>query len=99
MRITDILWTKPSELVFYASLGIPIILAPPIGSQETFNRKWILKVGAAVDQSNPLAIKEWLFDALNDGSLAEAAMQGFVEIEKQGAKNIAAIIQEHSQKI
>ena len=25
---TDILWTKPSELSFYAGLGLPIILAP-----------------------------------------------------------------------
>ena len=28
LRTTDVLWTKPSELVFYAALGIPIIMAP-----------------------------------------------------------------------
>jgi hypothetical protein len=32
MRETDILWTKPSELSFYSALGIPIVMAPPIGS-------------------------------------------------------------------
>ena len=26
LRDTDILWTKPSELVFYCALGIPILL-------------------------------------------------------------------------
>src|SRR5262249_15677040 len=31
---TDILWTKPSELSFYAALGIPLVLAKPVGSHE-----------------------------------------------------------------
>src|SRR5512147_676033 len=26
---TDVLWTKPSELVFYAALGLPLIMAKP----------------------------------------------------------------------
>ena len=39
LRETDILWTKPSELSFYAGLGIPIIIAPTIGSLEDFNKK------------------------------------------------------------
>ncbi len=37
LRKTDILWTKPSELSFYAALGMPVIIAPTIGSQEEFN--------------------------------------------------------------
>ena len=31
---TDILWTKPSEMSFYCGLGLPIIIAPPIGPHE-----------------------------------------------------------------
>jgi len=92
LRETDVLWTKPSELSFYAGLGIPIIIAPTIGSQEDFNKKWLLHVGAGIPQENPKYIDQWFFDLLNAGDLAEAAMQGFVEIEKMGTYNIERII-------
>lgn len=92
LRTTDILMTKPSELSFYAGLGIPIIIEPSIGSQEDFNRKWLLHTGAAVLQENPKYTYEWIFDILESGDLAEAAMQGFVEIEKMGTYIIEKII-------
>jgi len=88
---TDILWTKPSELSFYAVLGIPIIIAPPVGSQEKFNKRWLLKSGFGLEQENPRYVKQWLFDWLNQGYLAEAAMQGFIEGEKMGTFNIEKI--------
>lgn len=92
LRTTDILWTKPSELSFYSALGIPIIIAPPVGSQEDFNKRWLLHIGSAISQENPEHTKEWLFDLLNSGDLAEMAMQGFVEIKNLGTYNIARII-------
>jgi len=92
LRKTDILWTKPSELSFYAALGIPIIIAPPIGSQEEFNMRWLLKSGFGILQENPNYTKEWLFDWLEKGYLAEAAMEGFVEGEKLGTFKISRII-------
>ncbi|MBU2539623.1 hypothetical protein KJ786_00460 [Patescibacteria group bacterium] len=92
LRKTDILWTKPSELSFYAGLGIPIIIAPSIGSQEDFNKKWLLHVGAGFIQENPNHTDEWLTDLLEGGTLAEMAMQGFVEIEKMGTYNIERAI-------
>jgi len=92
LRETDVLWTKPSELSFYAGLGIPIIIAPTIGSQEDFNKKWLLHVGAGISQENPKYTDQWFYDLLNSGSLAEVAMQGFMEIEKKGAYNIEKII-------
>jgi len=92
LRKTDILWTKPSELSFYAALGIPIIVAPPIGSQEEFNMRWLLKSGFGLSQENPNYTKEWLFDWLEKGYLAEAAMEGFVEGEKLGTFKIEKII-------
>jgi hypothetical protein len=92
LRKTDILWTKPSELSFYSALGIPIIVAPPIGSQEEFNMRWLLKSGFGISQENPRYIGQWLFDWLEQGYLAEAAMQGFVEGEKLGTFNIENII-------
>ncbi len=92
LRKTDILWTKPSELSFYAALGIPIIIAPSIGSQENFNRRWLLKSGFGLAQENPKYTSEWFFDWLNYGYLAEVSMQGFIEGEKLGVYNIKKII-------
>jgi len=93
LRKTDILWTKPSELSFYAALGLPIIIAPPIGSQEEFNKRWLLKSGFGALEENPSYTDQWLFDWLNRGYLAEAAMEGFVEGEKLGTINIEKIIE------
>lgn len=91
LRKTDILWTKPSELSFYTGLGLPIIIAPSIGSQEDFNRKWLLSLGSGVLQENPSYADQWLFDFLDSGRFAEAAMQGFVEVENLGTYNIQKI--------
>jgi len=92
LRKTDILWTKPSELSFYAALGIPIIIAPPVGSQEEFNQRWLLKSGFGIKQENPIFISQWFFDWLESGYFAEAAMQGFIEGKKLGTFNIEKII-------
>ena len=92
LRKTDILWTKPSELVFYAALGIPLILASPIGSQEVRNREGVLKIGAGIDQLDPTFTHQWLFDFWENGNFAEAAMQGFVEMERGGAENITKLV-------
>lgn len=92
LRTTDILWTKPSELSFYSGLGLPIIMAEPVGSQENYNRRWLLGIGAGVDSKNPIYLDEWLFDFLNSGWLAEAAMRGFLNAPKMGTYNIENII-------
>ena len=88
---TDILWTKPSELSFYSGLGIPIIIAPTIGSQEDFNKKWLLHIGSGTAQEDARYTSEWFFDMLYAGEFAEMAMQGFVEVEKRGVYNIEEI--------
>ncbi len=93
LRKTDILWTKPSELSFYSALGIPLIIAPPIGSQEEFNMRYLLKSGFGILQENPSYLEQWLFDWLKKGYLAESAMQGFVEGEKLGVFKILEIIE------
>lgn len=92
INTTDILWTKPSELSFYASLGIPILMAPPIGSQEIQNRRWLLQSGAGINQLSPLVVNDWILDMINKGLFAEAAMQGFVELEREGAKNVEKLV-------
>jgi len=92
LRKTDILWTKPSELSFYTGLGLPMIIAPPIGSQEDFNKEWLLQLGSAISQKNPKYTNEWLFDLLETGWFAEAAMQGFVESPNLGTFNIEKVV-------
>lgn len=92
LRETDVLWTKPSELCFYCALGIPIIMAPPIGSQEFFNQRWLEAIGAGMDQIDPRYTNEWLFDWVNSGWLAEAAMRGFLEAPRFGTYNIEKIV-------
>lgn len=92
LRETDVLWTKPSELCFYSALGIPVIMAPPIGSQEFFNRRWLEAIGAGMDQTDPQYTNEWLFDWVNSGWLAEAAMRGFLEAPRFGTYNIEKIV-------
>lgn len=92
LRTTDILWTKPSELSFYCALGLPIIIAEPIGSQEDFNREWLIELGAGFDQKKVEYTNEWLFDWLKSGKLAEAAMEGYLEAPKHGIYNIKKVV-------
>lgn len=92
LKTTDILWTKPSELSFFTGLGIPIIMAPPIGSQEHYNRSWLQIVGGGVDQLETEYAEEWLFDWLQSGWLAESAMNGFLDAPRNGAYHIKRIV-------
>jgi hypothetical protein len=92
LRVTDILWTKPSELVFYAALGIPIIMAPSVGSQEDFNRTWLKTIGAGISQNDPKLAHEWLFDWIQSGWLARAAMSGFLDERQFGAYSIEDVL-------
>lgn len=92
LNSTDILWTKPSELSFYAGLGLPIIMAPAIGSQEYFNRQWLTSIGAGVPQEDPRYTNEWLFDWLESGWLAQAAMEGFLGAPRNGAYHIEEVV-------
>lgn len=92
LNTTDILWTKPSELSFYAGLGLPIIMAPTVGSQENFNRQWLQSLGAGVLQEDPRYAHEWLFDWLKSGWLAEAAMQGFLDAPRNGVYHVEEVV-------
>jgi hypothetical protein len=93
MRDTDLLWTKPSELSFYCGLGIPIILAPPIGPHEIYNQRWLRDLGAGVHQSDPQYCGEWLMDYLLDGKLSLAAWDGFLYARKLGALKIKEVLE------
>ncbi|MDD2681121.1 MAG: hypothetical protein PHE20_03430 [Patescibacteria group bacterium] len=85
---TDILWTKPSELSFYAGLGLPIIISDPVGSQEVFNREWLLTIGAGLDSLDPMYVDEWIYDWIDDGRLAKASLNAYLYAEHNGTQNI-----------
>lgn len=92
LETTDILWSKPSELSFYVALGLPFIITEPIGSQEKFNEAWLTSLGAGRRQGDLKQTREWLFDLLQSGWLAEAAMQGFIEGERHGTGHIVKTV-------
>lgn len=92
MRETDVLWTKPSELSFYSALGIPIVAAPTIGSQEEKNLRWLMDKGCALPQYTPGLALEWLTDMLADGVLAEKAFNGFLKNRKLGVFKIEEVL-------
>jgi hypothetical protein len=85
---TDVLWTKPSELVFYAGLGIPLLLSEPVGIHETYNRRYARENGAALKQRDPTVIGERLRELLEDGHLATAAWAGYRRIPHRGLYEI-----------
>jgi len=88
LRTTDILWTKPSELSFYCALGLPIIISSPVGSQEDFNRDWLISVGGGIDSPSPEFVDQWLPPMLSSGRLARAAMDAFLNAEQMGIYKI-----------
>jgi hypothetical protein len=87
---SDALWTKPSELTFFAALGLPLVLAPYVGEHERLNGRWAMEHGAALKQHHPSGAAHWLTDWLVDGTLAQAAWSGFRSLPKQGLYEIAA---------
>ncbi len=93
---TDVLWTKPSELSFYAALGIPLIVAKPVGSHERFNRKWLRQLGVALKQESVRHASQWIEEWLEDGTLAAAAFTGFVRLPKDGTYRILKTVREES---
>lgn len=92
MRVTDVLWTKPSELSFYAGLGLPIMMHAPLGSQEVYNRKWLVEIQAGIDQNDAKYTHQWFIDLWETGRLAEAAWDGFLKARKYGTFKIEEIL-------
>ena len=93
---TDILWTKPSELSFYAALGIPLLLAKPVGAHERFNRSWLRSQGMALKQESIRHAGGWLSEWLEDGTLAATAWTGFTRMPKNGTYKILEQVREDS---
>ena len=93
LRETDVLWTKPSELSFYCALGIPILIANPIGAHEDMNRRWLQEIHAGIEPpGSEKYVNEWLYDLRENGRLAEAAWDGFLKARKLGTYKIEQLV-------
>jgi hypothetical protein len=91
---TDVLWTKPSELTFFAALGIPLVFAPPVGVHERLNRRWAIHRGAGFKQESPRFAWNWLREWLEEGTLAAAAWNGYLRLPKFGTSRIAEVVRQ-----
>jgi len=85
---TDILWSKPSEITFYGALGLPLVLAPPVGVHEGYNRRWAIENGGGLKQRHPGYAGYWMREWLAEGTLAAAAWFGFLRFPKFGLYQI-----------
>ena len=85
----DALWSKPSEMTFFAGLGLPFISAPPVGVHEGWNLRWASDRGAALPLHDPATCGEWLQEWIEDGVLAGAAWAGFTRLPQLGLYEIA----------
>jgi hypothetical protein len=92
LATADALWTKPSELTFYAALGLPLLLAPPLGVHERRNREWALAHDAAIDASDATATAARLPELLADGRLAETAWNGYRRLPADGTRRILDVV-------
>jgi len=88
----DVLWTKPSEMSFYAALGLPCIVAPPVGAHERYNRRWLREQGVGLKQRRPDYALGWLEEWLDDGTLAAAAWSGFMRLPRRGTERIVRAV-------
>jgi hypothetical protein len=84
----DALWSKPSEMTFFAGLGLPFISAPPVGVHEEWNLRWANDRGAALPQHDPATAGDWLTEWLEDGVLAGAALSGYLRLPQFGLYEI-----------
>ena len=98
LRKTDLIWTKPSEMSFYAGLGIPIIMTKPLGSHEGYNKAWLEHIGAGIKGGDPRYAQEWLDYWIESGRLAHSAFDGFIEAMNLGTYNIEYLIEKNNKK-
>ncbi len=92
LKSTDLIITKPSELVFYAALGIPMAFLPPIGSHEARNREYLIENGCAVDLPDISEFSRWLDENRKNEKLLSLAEEGYRSLPRMGASQIHELV-------
>jgi UDP-N-acetylglucosamine:LPS N-acetylglucosamine transferase len=93
---TDVLWTKPSELVFYGALGLPMILDDPVGDHERANARWLLGAQAGLMRPPAAEVATVIPSWLSDGTLARCARSGFDNLPRGGTETIVDLVLNNS---
>jgi UDP-N-acetylglucosamine:LPS N-acetylglucosamine transferase len=75
-------------MVFYAAMGLPLILDAPVGDHERANAEWIAGVGAARWRPEPHEVADTLGRWLADGTLAACGRRGHEELPRDGTRCI-----------
>lgn len=89
----DVLWTAPSPWVFYAGLGIPVIVQPPIGGQEEARYAWVRGVQAGLAPLELETLSEWLLDWKRSGGLARLAWNGYGSAPSMGYERLKLLLE------
>jgi UDP-N-acetylglucosamine:LPS N-acetylglucosamine transferase len=84
LRESDLLITKPGELVFYAALGVPQVLLPPVGKHEFKNRAYLMENSAALDLPGVESAGAWLLAQRANGAWRRAAESACERLPKLG---------------
>ncbi len=92
LKSSDVIITKPSEMVFYAALGIPLIFLPPIGAHEEKNRDYIFENNCGVNMVPSSDFPRWLEKSRRKGLLLELADKGFTSLPKNGSVVIDELV-------
>ena len=78
---------KPSELTFFAALGIPDF-APPMG-RTTLQSKMGHRERCRNETAEPRGDRGWLTELLREGTLSSMAWSGYIRLPKTGLYEIA----------
>lgn len=92
LKSTDVMITKPSEMVFYAALGIPLVFLPPIGAHEAKNRDYIFEKRCGVNMVRPSDFAKWILGSRCSGMLMELAENGYNNLPKTGTFEIDELV-------
>lgn len=93
LPVLDVLWTAASPWVFYAGLGLPIIIQPPVGAQEEARYSWIRGVQAGLPPLELETLSEWLIDWKRSGGLARLAWNGYGSAPSMGYERLRDLLQ------
>ncbi len=92
LKATDVMITKPSEMVFYVALGIPLLFLPPIGAHEAKNREYLFENHCAVNMIPPSDFPRWIEKSRRSGALEELAENGYSNLPKTGTFEIDELV-------
>lgn len=88
MPSIDVLWTAPNSWVFYAGLGIPLIVQPPVGEHEEAQYAWVRGIQAGLPPLELETLSEWILDWKRSGGLARLAWNGYGSAASMGYERL-----------